>query len=117
MTMSIVVTESGRPDLNRGPPAPKAGAIPGYATPREPSNVSEPPRRINCSVAFFRGSRATAHRPKQRPKGTTAMTHRFLLRTRRLTKRAPQLIGKKERVVTEATGPARLVDDTPRHNP
>ncbi len=25
---------SGRPDLNRGPPAPKAGAIPGYATPR-----------------------------------------------------------------------------------
>src|SRR5438876_12077401 len=26
--------ESGRPDLNRGPPAPKAGAIPGYATPR-----------------------------------------------------------------------------------
>ena len=26
---------SGRPDLNRGPPAPKAGAIPGYATPRD----------------------------------------------------------------------------------
>src|SRR5687768_2803980 len=26
--------KSGRPDLNRGPPAPKAGAIPGYATPR-----------------------------------------------------------------------------------
>jgi hypothetical protein len=26
--------QSGRPDLNRGPPAPKAGAIPGYATPR-----------------------------------------------------------------------------------
>src|SRR5215472_2403496 len=25
---------SGRPDLNRGPPAPKAGAIPGFATPR-----------------------------------------------------------------------------------
>ena len=28
------ITQSGRPDLNRGPPAPKAGAIPGYATPR-----------------------------------------------------------------------------------
>ena len=28
-------SRSGRPDLNRGPPAPKAGAIPGYATPRE----------------------------------------------------------------------------------
>ena len=27
-------SQSGRPDLNRGPPAPKAGAIPGYATPR-----------------------------------------------------------------------------------
>ena len=26
--------QSGRPDSNRRPPAPKAGAIPGYATPR-----------------------------------------------------------------------------------
>ena len=26
---------SGRPDLNRGPPAPKAGALPGCATPRQ----------------------------------------------------------------------------------
>src|SRR6202000_1181101 len=26
--------KSGRPDLNRGPPAPKAGALPGCATPR-----------------------------------------------------------------------------------
>src|SRR5208283_687906 len=26
---------SGRADLNRGPPAPKAGALPGCATPRE----------------------------------------------------------------------------------
>ena len=25
---------SGRPDLNRRPPAPEAGALPGYATPR-----------------------------------------------------------------------------------
>src|SRR5579883_1716564 len=33
---------SGRPDLNRGPPAPKAGALPGCATPRRevPSNYS-----------------------------------------------------------------------------
>ena len=29
-----LIGKSGRPDLNRGPPAPKAGAIPGYATPR-----------------------------------------------------------------------------------
>ena len=34
-------TQSGRPDSNRRPPAPKAGAIPGYATPREPKQ--------NCS--------------------------------------------------------------------
>ena len=27
-------TTSGRPDLNRGPPAPKAGALPSCATPR-----------------------------------------------------------------------------------
>src|SRR5271154_3416083 len=26
---------SGRPDSNRGPPAPKAGALPGCATPRQ----------------------------------------------------------------------------------
>ena len=30
-----LLNQSGRPDLNRGPPAPKAGAIPGYATPRD----------------------------------------------------------------------------------
>src|ERR1700733_5767718 len=30
---------SGRADLNRGPPAPKAGALPGCATPR-----------LNCST-------------------------------------------------------------------
>ena len=29
-----VNTQSGRPDSNRGPPAPKAGALPGCATPR-----------------------------------------------------------------------------------
>ena len=28
------VVWSGRPDLNRRPPAPKAGALPGCATPR-----------------------------------------------------------------------------------
>src|SRR5262245_6313602 len=29
---------SGRPDSNRRPPAPKAGALPGCATPRQPAN-------------------------------------------------------------------------------
>ena len=31
-----VAVRSGRPDSNRGPPAPKAGALPGCATPRHP---------------------------------------------------------------------------------
>src|SRR5579883_84905 len=30
---------SGRPDLNRGPPAPKAGALPGCATPRQEMRI------------------------------------------------------------------------------
>jgi hypothetical protein len=34
-TESQLVQWSGRPDLNRGPPAPKAGALPGCATPRQ----------------------------------------------------------------------------------
>ena len=43
-----LIGKSGRPDLNRGPPAPKAGAIPGYATPRnEPRNVALPQREVN----------------------------------------------------------------------
>ena len=29
-----ILVWSGRPDLNRRPPAPKAGALPGCATPR-----------------------------------------------------------------------------------
>src|SRR3954467_11450453 len=36
------LNQSGRPDLNRGPPAPKAGAIPGYATPRRDRNLLYP---------------------------------------------------------------------------
>src|ERR1700732_3370754 len=36
---------SGRPDLNRRPPAPKAGALPGCATPRQIA--------VDDSTAFF----------------------------------------------------------------
>src|SRR3989304_5525224 len=35
---------SGWPDLNRRPPAPKAGALPGCATPRRTPTISHPPR-------------------------------------------------------------------------
>ena len=31
----FVLHQSGRPDSNRGPPAPKAGALPSCATPRK----------------------------------------------------------------------------------
>ena len=31
----------GAPDLNRGPPAPKAGALPGCATPRLDSIIND----------------------------------------------------------------------------
>ncbi len=31
----LSLMQSGRPDLNRRPPAPEAGALPGCATPRE----------------------------------------------------------------------------------
>ena len=32
---SLSLNQSGRPDSNRGPPAPKAGALPDCATPRK----------------------------------------------------------------------------------
>ncbi len=39
---------SGCPDSNRGPPAPKAGALPGCATPRKSeSRVTSPASRVN----------------------------------------------------------------------
>lgn len=38
-TYNVCTAKSGRPDLNRRPPAPKAGAIPGYATPRSISFI------------------------------------------------------------------------------
>jgi hypothetical protein len=33
------IRKSGRPDSNRGPPAPKAGALPNCATPRRELNA------------------------------------------------------------------------------
>jgi hypothetical protein len=45
----------GRPDLNRRPPAPKAGALPGCATPRHGTFEFTPIANVAASVA------ATAH--------------------------------------------------------
>jgi hypothetical protein len=47
---------SGRPDLNWRPPAPKAGALPGCATPRHPSynmkrrSVARITRNAKCGI-------------------------------------------------------------------
>src|SRR6476660_2042712 len=47
---------SGRPDLNRRPPAPKAGALPGCATPRHEvrSNYTRLANRDAASRAHLR---------------------------------------------------------------
>ena len=42
--LTCPTTRSGRPDSNRRPPAPKAGAIPGYATPRRSAAAYVIPR-------------------------------------------------------------------------
>src|SRR3954463_4903391 len=83
--------QSGRPDLNRGPPAPKAGAIPGYATPREPQNVSTPNPRINWYCGDYTISLEELDRPEQRAKRTTAMTHLLHRFAARLAKRRSEL--------------------------
>ena len=64
MTMRLAVIQSGRPDLNRGPPAPKAGAIPGYATPRSEGKLLYPAfgaqraqQRAECTAAMTFGCR------------------------------------------------------------
>ena len=40
--------ESGRPDSNRGPPAPKAGALPGCATSRRAKFTLPAPERLSA---------------------------------------------------------------------
>ncbi len=56
-------SQSGRPDSNRRPPAPKAGAIPGYATPREESkNIQRAPQNQLPRRIFF--NKAATARPR-----------------------------------------------------
>jgi hypothetical protein len=44
---------SGRLDLNQRPPAPEAGALPGYATPRRPISVYEKMRPERVELPTF----------------------------------------------------------------
>ena len=45
----LLAQKSGRADLNGRPPAPKAGALPGCATPREPISITYVPLRYNIT--------------------------------------------------------------------
>ena len=63
---------SGRPDLNRRPPAPKAGALPGCATPRHATSYSS----ATCGIVV------TSHRalvlPRCRPRSKSHLWHEGL---------------------------------------
>ena len=66
-------TRSGRPDSNRRPPAPKAGAIPGYATPRRSAAA-------HVILLVRRGQRGLAN-PLQLPAHTTRAQYTRVPRT------------------------------------
>ena len=46
----LPILQSGRPDSNRGPPAPKAGALPDCATPRNPYVTTTYVHHKECRV-------------------------------------------------------------------
>src|SRR5678815_374809 len=92
-----VSCESGRPDLNRGPPAPKAGAIPGYATPR----MTSP--NLQCPAAL-------TQRSHQCTKCAPAMTHFLLFLDRSFAERLGELRGKEVAIISESFAAPCLVD-------
>src|SRR2546423_15011420 len=51
MIGSLAIIESGRLDLNQRPPAPEAGALPGYATPRNKQTPSIEGRMTHHNMA------------------------------------------------------------------
>src|SRR3990172_5887481 len=94
---------SGGEDLNLRPPAPKAGALPGCATPRKfmPEYILRHP--------------ALQHLPGER-QGLAAMAHPVLERGIELGERPAQGGIEEDRVVAEAARPAgRVGDDALRH--
>ena len=60
---------SGRADLNGRPPAPKAGALPGCATPRRGYPISGPRRRTRTGTARPRAAPAPPARPRSPDRG------------------------------------------------
>ena len=88
---------SGRLDSNQRPPAPKAGALPGCATPRLSSSLSIPPARVTrdrsgrhkrllgatpCCTSFHPSGDQPTSRWNNRleePPGDTIPAHAFLV--------------------------------------
>src|SRR6266550_6081580 len=91
------VTQSGRLDLNQRSPAPKAGAIPGYATPRKTFC------KLLCPADL-------AQRTQQRAKRAPAMTHLRFDFPPCFGHGAAKFGNLDIRIISEATISTRLVD-------
>src|SRR3954464_7041094 len=91
---------SGREDSNLRPPAPKAGALPGCATPRRSDGgVYLDPRGPRKAASVLPPGQRFEHGP-QPQKRTSAMAQAVLLRRRQLRQGAPRgLCRKEERVI------------------
>ena len=82
--------QSGRPDSNRRPPAPKAGALPGCATSR--STLIVPLVRVSargrCPFAVRGGSGSRVSRPFRSATSSSWLGDRLLVRERRRSRRS-----------------------------
>src|SRR5438067_4400743 len=69
-----VFTQSGRLDLNQRPPAPEAGALPGYATPRRQSCTAHAPGGTRIPNLLIRSQMLYPIELRARSKTTAAST-------------------------------------------
>src|ERR1700686_1468092 len=108
---------SGREDSNLRPPAPKAGALPGCATPRQsPRAVPKMPGQRKAFVASGRGQIAVAEQAAQDRREAferaAAVAQPVLFVLGQFAQRArPCLGGDEERVISEAVGAGGLERD------
>src|SRR5215471_11178742 len=96
---------SGREDLNLRPPAPKAGALPGCATPRRHHRVESLESTISLDEESTGGG-----------EGLSAVTHALLLLVGDLAERAAERWIEENGVVAEAAVPARRLGDHTLHD-
>src|SRR5262245_58781818 len=102
---------SGRADLNGRPPAPKAGALPGCATPRHLIGDESLARATGTSL------RSHAERFPERPHGAGAMAHPGLVGRRGGREGHADLIGDEDRIVPEAASALGRQGDPPLDDP